>query len=359
MEEQINTEIQASGFVVLPRLSIKNLRDKLLFYHLLEQADWNTGEVKVTVSELERETGWTRWEIKGALDRLTEAGLITCETLRQKRGTLVKIVKYGDFQSLSHYKKGEKNPQEKPQQDSQQISQRKTQEDESEKPCGIRDSVTNKNLLPQENSQEKPQEDTQEKPHLLFNNSIINSNKNSNINNKPNTSLASEKDIETFVDENIDVLPSGVNRKLLIRYCDMLRLTRSICKISKNVLLQVFAKMKKYSANQINFAVWHHFEKHDDKREQYTLGILRNTRDDEAYRKLMRMLNRQSKDKKVAPLLMEREQVRREKVPSLILEQLERQKRAGIEQQKPAEQLSYEEKKAKMQELLRAMGEVK
>ncbi len=76
----------------------------------------------------------------------------------------------------------------------------------------------------------------------------------------------------------------------------MLRLTRSTCKISKNVLLQVFAKMKKYSANQINFAVWHHFEKHDDKREQYTLGILRNTRDDEAYRKLMRMLNRQSKN---------------------------------------------------------------
>lgn len=65
------------------------------------------------------------------------------------------------------------------------------------------------------------------------------------------------------------------------------------------------------------------------------------------------------KDKKVAPLLMKREQVRREKVPSLILEQLERQKKAGIEQQKPAEQLSYEEKKAKMQELLRAMGEVK
>ncbi|MED0677482.1 MULTISPECIES: hypothetical protein [Aneurinibacillus] len=51
------------------RLSIKNLRDKLLFYHLLEQADWNTGEVKVNVSELERETGWTRWEIKGSLDQ--------------------------------------------------------------------------------------------------------------------------------------------------------------------------------------------------------------------------------------------------------------------------------------------------
>jgi hypothetical protein len=54
--------------------------------------------------------------------------------------------------------------------------------------------------------------------------------------------------------------------------------------------------MKKYSANQINFAIWNHVEKHDDKREQYTLGILRNTSDDEVYRKLMRMLNRQNKD---------------------------------------------------------------
>ncbi|MFE4203872.1 hypothetical protein ACFRJ6_26100, partial [Aneurinibacillus aneurinilyticus] len=104
MEEQKG--IETSGFVVLPRLSLKNLRDKLLFYHLLEQADWNTGEVRVNVSELEREIGWTRWEIKHSLDRLTAAGLITCETLRQKRGTLVTIVKYKGFQSLSTYKKG-------------------------------------------------------------------------------------------------------------------------------------------------------------------------------------------------------------------------------------------------------------
>jgi DNA-binding MarR family transcriptional regulator len=292
MEEQKDIIMQASGFVILPRLSIKNLRDKLIFYYLLEQADWNTGEVKVNVSELERETGWTRWEIKGSLDRLAAAGLITCETLRQKRGTLVKITKYEEFQSLSHYKKGEKNPHEKPQENAQEVPQGNPQEKEGANPCGTRDSGTTKNVLPQENPHEKPHEDAHENPHLLFNNSIINSNSNSNINNKPNTSLVSEKDIETFVDENIDILPSGTNRKLLIRYCDMLRLTRSTCKISRNVLLQVFAKMSKYSRNQINFAIWHHFEKHDDKREQYTIGILRNTSDDEAYRKLMRMLNR-------------------------------------------------------------------
>ncbi|MFE4203864.1 hypothetical protein ACFRJ6_26060, partial [Aneurinibacillus aneurinilyticus] len=140
--------------------------------------------------------------------------------------------------------------------------------------------------------------------HLLFNNSIINSNSNSNINNKPNTSpvsektvLASEKDVETFVDENIDVLPPGVSRKLLIRYCETIRLTRNTCKVSRNVLLQVFMKMSKYTSNQINYAVWNHAEKHDDKREKYTLGILRNTSNDEAYRKLMLMLNRQPENR--------------------------------------------------------------
>lgn len=301
MEEQRN--IETSGFVVLPRLSLKNLRDKLLFYHLLEQADWNTGEVRVNVSELEREIGWTRWEIKHSLDRLTAVGLITRETLRQKRGTLVSIVKYKDFQSLSTYKKGEKNPQEKPQEDAHEITQGNPQESNVENPCGTSDSGTNKNLLPQEKPQENTHEDAQENPHLLFNNSIINSNSNSNINNKPNTSpvfektvLASEKDMELFVDESIDVLPSGVSRKLLTRYCETIRLTRNTCKISRNVLLQVFMKMSKYTSNQINYAVWNHAEKHDDKREKYTLGILRNTSNDEAYRKLMLMLNRQSEN---------------------------------------------------------------
>lgn len=297
MEEQRN--IETSGFVVLPRLSLKNLRDKLLFYHLLEQADWNTGEVRVNVSELERETNWTRREITYSLNRLITEGLITKETLRQKRGVLVTITDYRAFQSLSHYKKSKKIVQENVHENEQETVQEVVQGNDSANPYGIRDEQTVNDSLVQENEQRNVQEDAQENVHLLFNNSIINSNSNSNINNKPNTSLvsektvlASEKDVELFVDENIDVLPSGVSRKLLIRYCETIRLTRNTCKISRNVLLQVFTKMRKYTSNQINYAIWNHAEKHDDKREKYTLGILRNTSNDEAYRKLMLMLNR-------------------------------------------------------------------
>ncbi|SDH86599.1 hypothetical protein SAMN04489735_10951, partial [Aneurinibacillus thermoaerophilus] len=196
MEEQINTEIQASGFVVLPRLSIKNLRDKLLFYHLLEQADWNTGEVKVNVSELERETGWTQREVKYSLERLKKEGLIVFETLRQKRGILVKINKYKDFQSLSHYKKGEKNVEEIVKEDVKENVEGIVKEEEVEKPLDNSVLSDGNNLLVEENVKEVVKEDVKENVNLLFNNSIINSNKNSNINNKPNTSLASEKDIE-------------------------------------------------------------------------------------------------------------------------------------------------------------------
>lgn len=302
MEEQRN--IETSGFVVLPRLSLKNLRDKLLFYHLLEQADWNTGEVRVNVSELERETNWTRREITYSLNRLITEGLITKETLRQKRGVLVTITDYRAFQSLSHYKKSKKIVQENVHENEQETVQEVVQGNDSANPYGIRDEQTVNDSFVQENEQRNVQEDAQENVHLLFNNNIINSNSNSNINNKPNTSLvsektvlASEKDVELFVDENIDVLPSGVSRKLLIRYCETIRLTRNTCKISRNVLLQVFTKMRKYTSNQINYAVWNHAEKHDDKREKYTLGILRNTSNDEAYRKLMLMLNRQPENR--------------------------------------------------------------
>jgi hypothetical protein len=296
MEEQKDIIMQASGFVILPRLSIKNVRDKLLFYHLLEQADWNTGEAVFVLSQLEEQTGWSRKEISTSLSRLQKGGVITMETLRGKRGVRVMIVNYSAYQNLSKYRKTVQANGEMAQAKGQ-ASGKMVQVNDGEKPCVSWDLPTNKMEVEQANSetvQAKAQANG-ETGQLIYSNNNKNSNINSS-NNKPNTSLVSEKDIETFVDENIDVLPSGVNRKLVIRYCDMLRLTRSTCKISRNVLLQVFAKMKKYSANQINFAVWHHFEKHDDKREQYTLGILRNTTDHEAYRKLMLMLNRQSKD---------------------------------------------------------------
>lgn len=104
--------------------------------------------------------------------------------------------------------------------------------------------------------------------------------------------ISSTEDVQSFVDSRINELPSGVSRKILIKYFDCIRMTRSTCRISENILNTLVEKISKYSPDQINYALWLHFEQHDDKKENYTLGILRNTKEHEARRGLIKLKNR-------------------------------------------------------------------
>lgn len=104
--------------------------------------------------------------------------------------------------------------------------------------------------------------------------------------------ISSTEDVQSFVDSRINELPSGVSRKILIKYFDCIRMTRSTCRISENILNNLVEKISKYSPDQINYALWLHFEQHDDKKENYTLGILRNTKEHEARRGLIKLKNR-------------------------------------------------------------------
>ena len=108
---------------------------------------------------------------------------------------------------------------------------------------------------------------------------------------KTNGNLKSTEEVEAFVDLKINVLPSGVSKKILIKYIDCIRLTRSTCRISENLVTNLLDKFTKYSVDQLNYAMWTHFDKHDDKNEKYTLGILRNTDDPEAKRGLLKLKN--------------------------------------------------------------------
>lgn len=108
---------------------------------------------------------------------------------------------------------------------------------------------------------------------------------------KTNGNLKSTEEVEAFVDLKINVLPSGVSKKILIKYIDCIRLTRSTCRISENLVTNLLDKFSKYSVDQLNYAMWTHFDKHDDKSEKYTLGILRNTDDPEAKRGLLKLKN--------------------------------------------------------------------
>lgn len=99
--------------------------------------------------------------------------------------------------------------------------------------------------------------------------------------------LCSKEDIESFVESLMASNPLGVNRKLLVSYIDCLRLTRKTARISTNIVTNLWQKWKQYDPDVVSFAMWEHTDRHDDKREEYTLGIMRRTDVHEARRKLI------------------------------------------------------------------------
>ncbi|MFL0365345.1 hypothetical protein ACH0BF_20265 [Pseudobacillus sp. 179-B 2D1 NHS] len=301
----------SSGFVIQPRLQFKNIKDKLLYQMLMEEANYTAsarcevGQTIIVLTNLSKEIGWSRDVIKGALDRLKKMNYIEMETLPQKRGLLVTVCHYKDFQSLATYqkekaKKEEKNPQENPQGNPHEEPQENPHEKEAENPCGSKEEGMSENQNPQENPHEEPQEKPHEIPHTItaFINSISNINKTLKEYiaeaNVKSMNLTSADDMEIFVDFALrtNALPAGTSKKILISYFECIRLTRSTCNISAKLLSNFIEKLNKYSVNQIHYALWKHVIDHDDKKEAYTLGILRNVKEPEARRGLMILKNK-------------------------------------------------------------------
>ncbi|OLN23879.1 hypothetical protein BTO30_02760 [Domibacillus antri] len=267
------------------------------------------GQTIINLTELSKETGWSRDILSGALKQLKKEGYIQTETLPQKKGVLVTIVRYKDLQDLTFYQKekGEKepkNPQGNPQRIPHENPQGNPQGSEPANPCYERDDEGLEKANPQGNPHEIPQGNPHENPHTItaFINSISNSNININKTLKQyvdqsgvkKMNLSSTEDIGTFVDFALltNAFPAGASRKVLIAYFDVIRMTRSSCSISAKVLANFIEKLKKYSVNQIHYAFLKHITDHDDKREQYTLGILRNVKEPEARRGLMILKNK-------------------------------------------------------------------
>lgn len=311
-----NKKVSASGFVIQPRLQFESLRDQMIYQYIFSKANYKedrnirVGDTIVVLSEVERETGWSRRMIKFSLDRLTEQGYIKQEILPQKRGLLITIINFRDFQKLDSYKKKEqKNVQEDEQAMYKQCTSNE-QADVQGNTLGNASSSKVEGVSENDNVQgdEQPMNkqctsNVQENEQLISITAFITSLNSINSNKTlkqyvdeadvKNMNLSSADEIETFVDFALrtNAFPDGVSKKILIRYFDAIRLTRSTCRISARVLANVIEKMSKYSTNQINYALWMHCDKHDDKKEQYTLGILRNTKEPEARRGLMKLKN--------------------------------------------------------------------
>lgn len=308
--------IQATGFVIQPRLQFKSIREQMVYQYLFSKANFKDhksleiGQTIIVLSDLEKATGWTRRMLRITLEKLEDDKLITFETLPQKRGILVTVSEYESFQKLENYKKNkQKNVHENEQQDVNENGQENVHEDNEGKPCGSRGEDMTKNNNVHENEQQNAQEDVHENEQLISITAFINSIKNINKTLKyylesakvakvKSMNLTSTDEIESFVDFALrtNALDAGVSKKILIAYFDTIRLTRQTCTISANILANLIDKMSKYSVDQLHYAMWKHCEQHEDKREQYTLGILRNTDVHQAKRGLMKLKNKGGSD---------------------------------------------------------------
>src|SRR5690554_3740915 len=108
--------------------------------------------------------------------------------------------------------------------------------------------------------------------------------------NKNEKNVKNDKeDINTFTQiENLRQRYSEKQRKALDDYFEMLRHTRVSAKISESVILKTYQEFDKYPPICVEYAVRTHTDnpQHHSKKENYTIGIARNTTSEEAYRKL-------------------------------------------------------------------------
>lgn len=99
-----------------------------------------------------------------------------------------------------------------------------------------------------------------------------------------------------------DLLPffSPVNNfnELNKKYWDVIRETRKTGKVSKSVIYKTMKKWEKYDPVVIEYALRSHIDIHAGKKEEYTIGIMRNTSREEA----QDQLNGKNKKSNVVPM---------------------------------------------------------
>lgn len=110
-----------------------------------------------------------------------------------------------------------------------------------------------------------------------------------------------KNDKETYTQiENLRQRYSSEQLKAIDNYFDMLKHTRASAKISENVVLKIYQNMDKYPPICVEYGVRTHTDNvaYHSKKENYTLGIIRNTTADEAFSKLNRKAPSQKEEYK-------------------------------------------------------------
>lgn len=91
-----------------------------------------------------------------------------------------------------------------------------------------------------------------------------------------------EKDYDSKIKDLLSFFSSVNNfTNLNKKYWDIIRETRKTGKIAESVIYNNMAKWKKYNPIVVGHALKEHISNHKGKREEYTLGIMRNTNAEE------------------------------------------------------------------------------
>lgn len=97
------------GYFIAPRLEFEKLIDELIFYYLLSRANFRDsteckrGQAIVSQTDIAKELGMSKWQIKRVFDRLRALGYITWESKPLNQGLVVTIVGYDDIQNLYRF----------------------------------------------------------------------------------------------------------------------------------------------------------------------------------------------------------------------------------------------------------------
>ncbi|MFI8714474.1 hypothetical protein [Brevibacillus brevis] len=301
------TEYGTTGFFVLPRSSWRSKRDKLLFYDLVEQANYKDsagckrGQLITSSLQLAKDTGWTDKQIRGSLDYLKQQGLVSVESFKdRKKGIRITIVPYDEFQDLDFYsKKGELKGELKGEYEGELVPPENavvprvegtSKKGEGELKGEYKGEFEGDSLTTVLTT-DKQQKDLKDLPEQL----------------------SRVEHVETFVDSQMLINPiSTLPRKLFVEYFNTIRLMRATGRIATGKATKIWDKLLTYWENEklavtpdgraaiILYALTLHILKFDDKKEEYTYGIIRRTTEYEARQKMLKLRNQGGAGREIA-----------------------------------------------------------
>lgn len=294
------TTYEVAGFFILPRLAFKSNRDKLLFYDIVQQANYRDdaeckrGQHITSALKIAKENDWTVDQVRTSLKRLVVDGLIHIETFKdRKKGIKVTISGYNDMQKLDSYKpkNPELNPKFVPEYNPELEPNRNV------------DVPTVEGATKQDSPELNPKLVPEYDPDSLTAFKQQYKQQGKHIKDLP-VQIRSKDDVETFVDSQMLVNAMSLPRKLFVEYFNTIRLVRRTGTLSENVAKKIWDKLHKCFGNKkqsqeantaiLLYALSVHVMKHDDKDENYTFGIIRNTSELEARQKYMKLVNKRN-----------------------------------------------------------------